>query len=260
MSDEKQNNAGPIAIEFVETELTKARKGRNSTRIVMGILTVVVFAYMTILRSMITPFLEPKTIAEMVSGNAIGYVDEYGQQLVQMADEKTPEYIAMGLTALQQQLASRAGIEIAPIDSASGLSEQVLAHIPDLFRSIEYELIESLKTQAEQVSADMEDKFDVILETHADEINGFMEAAQSEGAINEFGEGLRKEILAIVDMPGPDGESIRQKLYVSNSALKRISKHIERLANAKDLTTHEANQRRVITIISKTAEVSGQFE
>jgi len=267
MSEETKPNtpdhdeaACKTALEFVDSELTLARKGRNTTRIVMAGFSIFVFAYMAILTSQINPFLEPDTLAEVGNGYALQYVDQYANQLVDMADKKTPEYMAMGVNMLQQRIGESAGIEMAQVDSASALSEQLIVQLPELRKAVEIELVHSLREQSEIYAKKFGEQVDLLITEDADEINEFFDSVNTPGAIEVFGYNLSTEIHEMLTLPGPDGESIKTKLLVSHHALQRISEHLERLANATDLTKHEQNQRRVIVIIAKTAEVSSRFE
>lgn len=224
-------SGGTIAENFVADELEKARKSLMTTRIVVGGLTLFVLAYMSFLTWRILEFSDPKNAAEAANGMLSEYADQYTAQILGEINNRIPEFIAP-------------------------LPDRLIENLPKYRARLEDDAIARLRVVSGEVSAEMDDQLTTYLAVYEEEIKELLAAGEDPEALKELAVEIVGELKRYMNRPDENGESILYKIEVSQLALSQVNEHVNRLANASDLSDHEKKQRRVIAIVARTVDAS----
>lgn len=239
MSEEKKETpaktnpgggASSTAENYIDEELLKARKGLKTARIVMGVLVAIVLTYMSFITYQLGKFTDPEQAADLAVVYARPYLDTQIEALMGQLDTQIPALLA-------------------------GLPDQVLENLPTYRQDLQAKITAAMTEQATKTSDEMGEQLDTFLDAHGEAVAELLKSSDDSSVVREFAVEITSEITRVLDAPGPDEESIRQKLNFSLDALKGIEEHVARLALAGgSLTEQEQKQRRVIGILVRTIE------
>lgn len=226
----KQNSGDSTAETYIEEQLVKTRKGLHVTRIVMVALAVVMFLYLSWLKSVMKDFYEPKGAAETALGFITPQIDNYTEQGLAQIDTRIPGIL-------------------------ESIPEKILEALPEYRNKLRIKIVESIEKFAQETSTDLGETLDGVLAAHGDQIADLLKTADDPHSADALAQEIVNEITLMLDKKEPGGESIQDKLNFSLTALEGIERHVERLANDdKSLTEHEKKQRRVIAILVRTID------
>lgn len=221
--------AEAVATQFVAEELEKARSSLKKTRLVGIILLVFVASYMSFITISLTGFLEPKNAAEVANGVIAEQVDLKATDIADQLKTKIPSLIAQ-------------------------LPDFVVGKLPEYREALENKVETDLTDYCLTASAHMGKQMDDFLVEHKENIGTLLKTADDKESLKLLAADIEQELLSYLEQKNESGESIKEKLDTSLDALKRIEKHVERLATAKDLTPQEKKTRRAIAIVSRKLE------
>lgn len=222
--------AASTAENYIDGELVKARKGLKTARIVMGVLVVIVLSYMSFITYQLGKFTDPEQAADLAVVYARPHLDTQVASLMEQLDEQIPKLL-------------------------SGLPDQVLESLPKYRQDLQAKITAAMTEQALKTSNEMGEQLDTFLDAHGDSVTELLKSSDDPTVVKEFAVEITSEINRVLDEPGPDQESIRQKLNFSLAALKNIEEHVARLAQSESgLTEVEKKQRRVIAILMRTVD------
>jgi hypothetical protein len=226
----KQNSGDSTAAKYIDQQLVKSRKGLQITRIVMIVLAVFMFIYLTVLKVKLSEYYEPKGAAETALGMVSDQFDTYTKQALVEMDTQIPKFLA-------------------PIP------DKIIASLPEYREKLRAKIVASMREYAQKTSKDLGETLDGVLAAHGEQIAILLKTADDPDSANALAHVITDEITSVLDKKGPNGESIHDKLSLSLTTLKNIESHIARLATTDStLTENEKKQRRVIAILMRTVE------
>ena len=221
--------AETAAANYLTGELEKARKSCGRTRTIGAVAVIIVFAYMSFITTQLSKYFEPKAAADMANTFIGAQVTEKATDLSSELKTRIPELIAELPSFVMQQL-------------------------PDYRIALEKKIEGDFAEYCHATSRQMGKHFDDYLDAHVVQIRAVLAATQDRHAIKQLGPDIEQTILEYLSDRPEDGESIKEKIEKSLTALKNIENQMDRLALGKDLTPQEKKTRRIIAMIAKAVE------
>jgi hypothetical protein len=229
MNDSQSNPADQAAVNFVETEVVRARASLRRTQLWTAASILVVLAYMiSVTVTLHRRLLQPKPAAEVVTHYVSNYVAENGP-------------------ALSRQL-------IHDIPAAvSHVPDYAMAQLPALRGDIEVKIEKLVTDYNREVTPKLGAVIDEFLVQNQDRVHRLISSASDPKAVHELGAQLEARALEGLYTKGDKGASAMDRIIQSAQAMKLAEERLNRLAFAKDLTPEEKQWRRVWGLILQQA-------
>ncbi len=221
---------GANAAAYIESELTRARKGLMTTRIVSAVLVLSALFECIYVTGNLTKYLEPKAAADVVQG-------EVSQRLDDQSDN------------LRDAMAQRIPVLISQVP------DQVIGQMPSFRESLEKKFNDDLSTYADDSSKNLDAQMSDYLAAHKDEVKTALTDQNNVGAIHELGAGLSSQFMESLKTTTDGGETLQAKMDDSLTDLKSIKSKLDHLANDKNLSPDDKRTRHMIALLVHSANL-----
>ena len=219
-------SAGRVAETFVTEEVAEAKRSLWITRIASGLLAVFVVIYLGYVTRKFQESMEPTNAAEIAHGIVAQKVDDSATQIAEDVKKRVP----------------------ALIDQ---LPDYAIKQMPDYREKLESQIIGDLSGYASKNAPKLGENLDEFLTAHKDEVGEMLKSGQDPAVVDKVGEELEAAFMTSMQQTDAGGgETFREKLDKSLSALDDIKKKTNRLATAKDLSPSEKKTRHAIAVLA----------
>ena len=218
-----QNNpiSEQIAVNYLQAELAAARKSVRRTRIGCGVAMVFVACYMTFLVvTLHYKLLAPEAAADVITTYAINTVDQNVESFT--------DYVKKN-------------------DVIAALPDTIIDRVPIMRATIEEELENGLRDSCNRLTVELGEHLDTFMAEHEDELHAFFALSKDEQFIQQFGDGLETQLLALLERE-VGNQKVKDSVQEGLNALTELEVRLNRLAYAKDLTPHEQRLRQVLAL------------
>jgi hypothetical protein len=134
------------------------------------------------------------------------------------------------------------------------MPDTIIDRLPIIRATIEEQLENSLRRYSTELSTELGEHLDLFLADNHDELAAFAALSKQPDFVNQFGDGLERQFVALLNRPYADGSSIRTHLQDGFAGLQHLEMRLDRLANADDLTAHEQRLRQIIALTMRLTE------
>lgn len=228
MSENKDPNSN-AAESYIDRELARARVTALRSRQVGVLLTLLICGYFGVLTHVLNGFLEPATVADVATGTAVQLVNDKAGELSQSVEQEARSYL-------------------------HSLPDTLIDRMPELRLAMERRLLNYARVECARYAGQLGDQLDAFLMENAAEVREFLAAAEEPEKVQALAEQLGEEFVASLDI-APDGkESLNDKIKTTLAGLERIEEQLKRLAEGKNLTPSEQDQRRAIAMVATLAD------
>ena len=215
-----------LAERYLATQVARARRSLNLTRI-FGMLSVFFsLAYLGWVTLGLQQYLRPVPAAQLANGIILERVSDQGPQLAASIREQLPTLISQIPDYAQQQ-------------------------VPVYREALEDRFQADLTQSLGKSSAQLDQGLDEYLQGHQQEIKQALTAGQDPQATQQLGAEIGQEFLTSLKQTTVNGETVQSKLDASLTSLQQVQKKMDRLANAKDLSPQEKKTRHAIAVMSQ---------
>lgn len=228
MSD--NNDANSRAAEsYIDRELARARVAAVRSKQVGLLLTILICGYFSVLTYVLNGFLEPETVADVATGTAVQLVNDKAGELSKSVEQEARSYLHT-------------------------LPDTLIAKMPDIRQEMERHLLNYARVECQRHAESLGEQLDQFLTDNAGEVKEFLAAAEEPEKLQALAEQLGEEFIATLEI-APDGrESLNDKIQTTLVGLEKIEEQLRRLAEGKNLTPAERDQRRAIAMVATLAE------
>ena len=233
MNDNTTNETAPTtaattnAEKYVKTELKRAKDALLRTQIGAAIAVFALGGYTLHLTSKFRASMEPKEAATIAQGLLAQKVDEGGTQIAEFVKAEVPKVIRQ-----------------AP--------DYAMKQLPEFRQQLTSEVTTEVERYAKESSEQLGGHVDKFLEENKEAVSQLILDGGHYDATVQINRELKKLLVAQLEQPTPDGESIKAKLDHSLDTLNKVEARMKRLATAKDLTPAEKHAKRAIAVLLKT--------
>lgn len=221
------------AQHYLQEQLEKTRKTLRISKIVATIMVLFIFTYMTWLTKSLGSYLEPKSAADIVLGEAQGFIQEQSSALSARLETEVPQFIA-------------------------DIPDWVLRQLPEYRKIIQDEATNFVAKYCEESSKELGKTIDEFIEDHKADIKEFLKGAQDELLIKQVAKEIEDDLIKFVKEQKIGDDTLGQKITATLATLKRSNTLAGRYAIAKDLTEEELRVRHAIYLILDKAAWSVQ--
>lgn len=219
-------NAGRAAETFITQEVAEAKRSLMITRIASAGLALFVVIYLGVITSKFKDSMQPANAAEIAHGIIAERVEDNATQIAEDLKKRVPTLI-----------------EQSP--------DYAIKQMPEYREKLENQVIGDLTGYAAQNAPKLGEHLDDFLSSHKDEVKQMLDDGQNPAVTEKVGEQLEQEFLAsLKDTDAGGGETYREKLDKSLSALEEIKKKMDKLAANQNLTPSEKKARRAVAILA----------
>jgi hypothetical protein len=228
MNNENDSNS-QVAEDYIDRQLAKARVAVVRSKQFGVLLTVLICGYFSVLTYILNGFLEPTTVADVAVGTASQLVQEKAGELSKSVETEARNYL-------------------------HSLPDTLLAKLPDLRLEMERHLLNYARVECRRHAEKLGEELDAFLLENAGTVQELLTKSDDPAELQALAEQLGEEFVASLEI-APDGrESMNDKIRMTLSGLDRIEQQLERLAEGRNLTPGEQNQRRAIAMVAALAD------
>lgn len=229
MSNENKTSES-AAVAYVKKELEAARIAAKRSKQVGIFLAIVICGYFSVLTFYLNSFLEPKTVAQVATGQALVAINANATQFAEGLERETRTFL-------------------------NTLPDKLMDAIPELRQKMENELTKFARLECQRHASELGDQMDVFLAQNSDALNEFVQASNDEETVRALADELGKEFIETLTVrPDDSQESLSEKLQLTLDGLQRMEQQLAKLAQNEKLSEYESSQRKAIAIIARAAE------
>jgi hypothetical protein len=226
---EKANLTGEAVLAaHLAEELPKARQTLKRTRIIGIILILFVGAYIGIISTIMVNFFQPQAAAEVASGMLIQHALKEGPVLAVQVEREIPNLIRQ-------------------------VPDYLITEMPGYRKQLEQTLETECEAYCSSLSQDLGNRVDKLIDEHQAEIKTLLENAHDRDAIRKNLPDFDKVITESLKND-TEGQALKAHIDELATMLKEVEKHMDRLANGKDLTPEEQKARHALALLSKVIQ------
>jgi hypothetical protein len=119
---------------------------------------------------------------------------------------------------------------------------------------MERHLLNFARVECRRHADKLGEQLDSFLVENAADVREFLAAAEEPEKIQALAEQMGEEFIASLDIAPDGGETLNDKIRTTLVGLERIEGQLRRLAEGKNLTPAEQDQRRAIAMVATLAD------
>jgi hypothetical protein len=214
-----------FAAAYIAQELPKARTALKRARIIGLALVALVGGYISFISLTLVRFAQPREAAQIASGMVIQHLATEGPVLASQLEREIP-------TLIRQ------------------LPDYLIRELPSYRRDVELALESELEVHCAALAKQLGQQMDEQIETHQADLKTLFGHPNDRAVLRTVLPNLDQTLTTFLTADA-DGKVVQEHINDLAAGLKEIEKHMDRLANANDLTPEEKKARRSLAVLAK---------